>query len=48
MGVYHLTSEGDFRAEEPVLKHFDVYLDGNEVWTTMGKVAALKAQGEGK
>jgi len=46
MGVYHLLPEGDFKNGEPVLKQFDVYLDGSEVFGRVGLVAKMREDGQ--
>ncbi|KAL2067793.1 hypothetical protein VTL71DRAFT_15889 [Oculimacula yallundae] len=45
MGVFHFVPEADFESGEPLLKHFDEFLDSSEVSEIIGEVQKLKSEG---
>ncbi|KAH7377951.1 hypothetical protein BKA64DRAFT_246436 [Cadophora sp. MPI-SDFR-AT-0126] len=46
MGVFHLIPGADFKSGEALIEHFDVFLDGSEVFGIVGEVQKLKAEGK--
>ena len=46
MGVFHLVPGADFKSGEALIEHFDVYLDGSEIFGIVGEVQKLKAEGK--
>ncbi|PVH79771.1 hypothetical protein DL98DRAFT_515855 [Cadophora sp. DSE1049] len=46
MGVFHLVPGADFNTGEPLIEHFDVFLDGSEVFGIVEEVQKLKVEGK--
>jgi len=49
MGVFHLVLGADFKKGlegEALIEHFDVFLDGSEVWKILGEVQTLRGEGK--
>merc|ERR1711964_658202 len=46
MSVFHLVPGADFKSGKALIEHFNVYLDGSEVFSIVGEVQKLKSEGK--